>query len=148
MLIDHKIAVHWLLAGFAVSVFCLAALQALLISIQEKQLRSKHAAGMMKIFPPLETMEVFLFRLITCGFFLLTLMLVITVYSFSKNILTLYVLIKILMGGLAWVFFALLLIGRYGFGLRGKQAVYGTLMGALLLIIIYSMSRLGVRLFF
>lgn len=146
MLIDHKIALHWLLAGFAVAVFCLAALQALLISVQEKQLRSKHIAGVMKILPPLETMEVFLFRLIACGFFLLTLMLVISVYSFSKNILTMYVLSKILMGGLVWTFFAFLLVGRYGFGLRGKRAVYGTLTGALLLIIIYSMSRLGVGL--
>ena len=148
MLIDHKIWMHWLSAGLAVSVFCLAGLQAILLSLQEKQLRNKHIVGIMKILPPLETMEVFLFRLIFCGFFLLTLVLITSLYFFSHEMFTVYLLSKTLIVVLAWVFFAILLAGRYWFGLRGKRAVYGTLSGVVLLIIIYVVSRLSMELTF
>jgi ABC-type uncharacterized transport system permease subunit len=140
MLIDHKIWVHLLSAGLAVSVFCLAGVQAILLNMQEKQLRNKHVQGIMKILPPLETMEIFLFQLIGCGFCLLTLVLVTSLYFFSHEMLTVYLLSKTLIVVLAWVFFAILLLGRHWFGLRGKRAIYGTLSGVVLLIVIYCAS--------
>src|SRR4051812_23040306 len=132
MLIDHKIWMHWLSAGVALGVFCLAGLQAMLLSLQEKQLRSKHIAGVMKVLPPLETMEIFLFRLIGCGFLLLTLVLITSLYFFSHELFTVYLLSKTLIVVLNWIFFAILLAGRYWFGLRGRRAIYGTLGGVLL----------------
>lgn len=141
MQLDHKIWAHLLLAGFAVSVFCVAGIQALLLSLQERQLRNKHVQGIIKILPPLETMEVFLFRIIWCGFFLLTVVLVTSWYFFAQEMLTPYLWSKILIVILAWVFFAVLLAGRHGFGLRGKRAVYGTLSGTILLVIVYIVSR-------
>lgn len=143
MLNDYKLWIHWLSAGLAVAVFCLAGLQALVLSLQEKQLRNKRLQGIVRQLPPLESMEVLLFRLIGCGFLLLTLVWVSSLYFFFHVLPSFYLLSKILIVFFTWLFFAVLLLGRYFFGLRGKRAIYGTLGGVLLLIIIYLVSSMS-----
>jgi len=59
--------VHILISVVSYSLLTLAALQAVLLAIQNKQLRNRHPGGFIRALPPLETMECLLFRLIGIG---------------------------------------------------------------------------------
>ena len=131
---------HIFLSLLAVSFMCIAALQACLLAIQEKSLRSKHPR-IMSLLPPLQTMETFLFQTIWIGFFLLTTV-IITALIFFHPIFTIDLLPKTLLSIFAWLIYAILLVGRYFAGWRGKIAIQGSLFGFLLLLLAYFCTRL------
>ena len=129
--------VHILLATLAFSVLCLAALQAVLLAVQEKQLHHKRLTGIIQTLPPLQTMETWLFRLVGLGFILLSGLLLSSAVFFE---MTPQLLEKMLISLVAWGIFAGLLLGRYYFGWRGKVAIRATMGGVLVLIMIYAGS--------
>jgi ABC-type uncharacterized transport system permease subunit len=131
---DPKQLIHIFLSALSFSVLCIAGLQALFLAYLQRRLRDKS-----KIFPklpPLETMEALLFQIIGIGFLLLSFVVITGLYFFYDRI-TLSLVQKIVLAFIAWIIFGILLVGRYYFGWRGKRAIYGTLTGVLLLIIIY-----------
>jgi ABC-type uncharacterized transport system permease subunit len=138
---NPKQLIHILLAVLTVSVFSLAGLQALLLALQEYQLRHKPGAWWWKKFPPLETMETLLFQMIGFGFVLLSVV-IITSLSFFHTLLVQQIAQKTLFVVLAWFIFAGLVIGRCFLGWRGRKAIYGTFCGVTLLIISYLGSKL------
>lgn len=139
--IDHpQELVHIFLSLLAVSFMCIAALQACLLAIQEKGLRNKNPK-IMSLLPPLQTMESFLFQTIWLGFFLLTTV-IITALIFFHNIFTVDLLPKTLLSIFAWIIYAILLLGRYFAGWRGKIAIRGSLLGFLLLLLAYFCTQL------
>jgi ABC-type uncharacterized transport system permease subunit len=133
---DPKQLFHILLAVLTFGILGIAGLQAVLLAIQEKQLRSQKSFFWMKKLPALEVMEILLFQLIGLGFLLLSL-LITTGWYFFHDVLNRALIQKIILALLAWIIFGILLIGRHYFGWRGRKAIYGTLIGVILLLIIY-----------
>jgi len=132
--IGPGIASHILLSILAYSFFTIAALQAAFLAFQNYQLRHKHAASVIRRFPPLQDMEVFLFELLWVGQLLLTLGMI-SGFLFVGGMWGQGLPHKTFFSLLAWVVFAILLGGRHLLGWRGNTAIKGTLTGFVLLII-------------
>lgn len=135
-------AAHIAISILAYSLLSLAAVQGLLLLVQERALRARHAAGFVRALPPLETMEALLFQLIGAGFLLLSLTLVSGIF-FSEEVFgkPLKLTHHILLSVFAWLVFATLLLGRRRFGWRGRNAVRWTLGGFSLLLLAYFGSK-------
>lgn len=127
---------HVLLSIFAFSVIAIAALQAMILALQDFLLRKQVENILLKKLPSLEVMEHWLFNFILFGFVLLTLVLLTSYWTFSTS-LSGIVLQKMTLVVIAWILFAVLLMGRKFFGWRGRRAIRGTLCGFILLLIAY-----------
>ncbi len=132
---------HIVLSTFAFSVLCIAALQAVLLAIQEWWLRHKQTNYLMQILPPLEIMETLLFQMLLLGFILLTIVLV-TSWWWFRPLFTNALWEKSVLALFAWGIFAILLIGHSYFGWRGRLAIRYTLMGVSLVMLTYYGSQL------
>lgn len=137
---DPALEWHVLLSLAAYSLFMLAAIQAIILAVQEKQLRQHHVAGLIRKLPPLQTMETALFQLIITGFCLLTLGLV-TGLMFVDDLLAQHLMHKTVLSVIAWCVFAALLWGRLRHGWRGRTAVKWTLVGFSFLLLAYMGSK-------
>lgn len=71
--LDGGIIAHILLSILAYSLLTIASLQALLLAYQNKMLKAKHPAGVMRLLPPLQTVESLMFELVWGGMIFLTL---------------------------------------------------------------------------
>jgi ABC-type uncharacterized transport system permease subunit len=132
---NPKALTHIFLSIVTTSMLCIAAVQAVFLAIQEKALR-KRQTGIMRLLPPLQTMEVFLFQTIALGFILLTTVIA-TSFIFFHHLFVPGFVDKAIFTSLSWLIFGLLLIGRYLAGWRGKIAIRGTLIGFLCLLLTY-----------
>ena len=136
---------HTVLAMLAYSLFTLAALHALLMTVVERRLHRRGGAsinGLLASMPPLLSMETLLFRLIALGFLLLTLTLASgAIYSETLFGQALKFNHKTLFAVISWLIFAALLCGRYLYGWRGRQALRWTLSGFAALLLAYIGSR-------
>ena len=104
----------------AYSLLTLAAVQAILLAIQDHHLRSRHPGGFVRGLPPLQTMESLLFEMIAAGFVLLTLALV-SGFAFLENMFAQHLVHKTVLSTLAWLVFGGLLLGRFRYGWRGTH---------------------------
>ncbi|MDP1930242.1 MAG: cytochrome c biogenesis protein CcsA [Gammaproteobacteria bacterium] len=139
--IEIGIAGHILLSILAYSILTIAALQASFLAFQNYQLKHKHAASVIKRFPPLQDMETFLFELLWVGQILLTLG-IIAGFVFVEDLWAQGLPHKTFFSILAWMVFAVLLWGRHRLGWRGKTAIRGTLTGFLFLILGFYGSKI------
>lgn len=73
---EPGILAHILLSILAYGMFTIAVFQALLLLVQDHQLKHKHPSGLIKNFPPLQTMESLLFGFLWAGWTLLSLSLI------------------------------------------------------------------------
>jgi ABC-type uncharacterized transport system permease subunit len=126
--ISAGIASHVLLSVISYSFFALAALQAAFLAFQNYQLRHKHAASVIKRFPPLQDMEKLLFELLWVAQVLLSLA-IIAGFVFVDDLRSQGLPHKMFFSVLAWLVFAVLLWGRHQLGWRGNTAIRGTLIG-------------------
>ena len=136
---------HILLSITAYSLLAIAALQAIILAIQERQLHNKHPVRIMQRLPPMQTMEALLIQMIAIGFFLLSLSLV-TGLMFLHDIFAQHLVHKIFLSSLAWLIFALVLWGRWALGWRGKKLIRWTLGGFISLMLAYFGSKLVLEL--
>lgn len=132
---------HILLSITAYSMLTIAALQSIVLAFQESQLRKKHPVQVMRILPPLQTMEELLVQIIAIGFFLLSLSLA-TGMMFVNDIFAQHLSHKTILSMLAWLVFAVLLWGRWARGWRGKHLIRWTLSGFTLLVLAYFGSKI------
>jgi len=139
-LLDPALEWHILLSLAAYSLFALAAIQAIVLSIQEQQLKQRHIAGLIQKLPPLQSMETTLFQLITSGFILLSIGLIAGAF-FIDDIFAQHLAHKTLLSLIAWCVFAILLWQRWQNGLRGATAIRWILIGFIFLLLAYSGSR-------
>ena len=147
---DHVLAnaaspafrVHFVIAMLAYSLFTLAALHAMLMSVASRQLHSARFSRLLAGLPPLLTMEALLFRLISIAFVLLTLTLV-TGLLFSETLFgqALRADHKTVFAVISWMLFGGLLVGRRLWGWRGRVALRWTLAGFVALMLAYVGSR-------
>jgi len=128
------ILIHVVLAVLSFGVLCIAGLQAVLLILVERVLKARHW-GFQWRMPPVQSMERFLFQSIWLGFILLSLVLISSVYSYHRELLLGGALLqKTLLASLAWVVFAMLLLGHRVWGWRGRRVTLGTLGGILILV--------------
>jgi len=142
---NYGLDLHIIFSIAAYSLLSIAALQAVILAIQEHQLRAKHPVKVMRILPPMQTMEELLVQLLWTGFFLLSLGLA-TGLMFIHDLLGQHLVHKTVLSILAWFFFGLLLFGRSTWGWRGKYLVRFTLGGFTLLMLSYFGSKLVLEL--
>lgn len=143
--LDTGIVMHILVSMLAYSVLALAALQALLLGLQVRELKHKHTRGLIDALPPLQTMERILFELIWIGFVLLGLS-ILSGVVFLEDIFAQHLVHKTTFSICAWIIFGMLLWGRIWLGWRGKTAVRWTLIGFALLMLGYVGSKLVLEL--
>jgi ABC-type uncharacterized transport system permease subunit len=140
---------HFIVATIAVGLLSLAAMHAMLMSVQDRALHRQLAlipnsrvAHWLEDLPPLMTMESLLFNLLYVGFALLTL----TVFSgllFSQTLFGKPLLFdhKTIFALVSWFLFAGLLLARWRVGLRGRAAIRWVLSAYSALLLAYVGSR-------
>lgn len=128
------IDLHIALSLVAYSILTTAAFQAILIAVADRQLRNKRPLRILRVLPPLVTMEGLLFQLLGVGMLLLSLG-ILCGFLFVKDIFAQHLVHKTVLSLLAWVVFAILLWGRQLRGWRGRTAVNFTLAGFALLAV-------------
>ncbi len=127
---------HLVVSFLAYGLLAVAALNAVLMTMLEKQL---HRGGFMKNgAPPLLTLEAMLFKTIWVGFALLTLAVLSGVF-FSEELFgkALQFSHKTVFAILSWLVFGVLLLGRHFRGWRGRTALVWTITGFTLLLLAY-----------
>jgi len=132
---------HILISIIAYSFLSIAAVQAILLAIQDKHLHNKHPGGFIRVLPPLQTMESLMFQMIGMGFILQSFSLI-SGFIFLENMFAQHLVHKTVLSILAWLIFAILLWGRWRFGWRGKTAIRWTLGGFVSLLLAYLGSKL------
>ena len=140
---------HFVVATVAVGLLSLAAMHAMLMSVQDRALHRQLAiipnsriAHWLEDLPPLMTMESLLFNLLYVGFALLSL----TVFSgllFSQTLFGKSLVFdhKTIFALVSWVLFAGLLLARWRVGLRGRAAIRWVLSAYTALLLAYVGSR-------
>lgn len=147
--------IHFVIANMAYGMLALAAFHALLMLFIEQRLHGRNWGRLhqfmrwqrwLDAMPPLMTMERLLFRQISVGFVLLSLT-IISGVLFAEDLFghalrwdhkTLFALIS-------WIMFAALLLGRYGYGWRGRAALRWVLASFVMLLFAYVGSRFVVE---
>lgn len=128
------LGIHIALAIIAYSLFAIAAVQALLLAVAERQLRQHHP--IMHFLPPLPVMETVMFQLTLLAFGLLTLSLGLGAL-YIEDIHGQHLAHKIVFSLLAWTVFAVLVVGRWRYGWRGRHGVKYVAAGWALLALAY-----------
>lgn len=140
-----QLDLHILFSVLAYSLFALAAVQAVLLAIQDRHLRNRQPGGFIRTLPPLQIMEGLLFQMIGTGFVLLSAALL-TGILFLEDIFAQHLVHKTLLSITAWLIFGILLWGRWKFGWRGRKAIRWTLSGFVFLLLAYFGSKLVLEL--
>lgn len=140
-----QLEAHILLSLLAYSLLAVAAVQALVLAVQDRQLHRHRPVRWVSVLPPLEAMESLLFRLLSAGFVLLGLALA-TGFVFVDDLLGQHLLHKTVLSVFAWALFGVLLWGRWRRGWRGRTALRWTLAAFALLALGYFGSKLVLEL--
>jgi len=138
---EPGILAHILLSILAYGMLTIAVFQALLLLLQDHHLKHKHPSGLIRNFPPLQTMESLLFGFLWAGWLLLSASLL-SGWLFLDDLFAQHLVHKTLLSVVAWIVFGLLLWGRHQLGWRGYKAIRWTLVGFCLLMLAYFGSKL------
>jgi ABC-type uncharacterized transport system permease subunit len=125
---------HILISILAYSILTIAAAHAVLLAVQDSQLRHHRGSSLLKALPPLVTMERLLFDVIAIGLAMLTVAIA-TGFLTLTNFFAQHVAHKTIFTLAAWAVFAALLAGRHWLGWRGPTAIRFTLWGFVLLLL-------------
>lgn len=139
--VDSPIQAHIVLSILAYSTFSIAAVQAILLRIQDQHLHNRSPGGLIRSLPPLQLMEDILFSMIWVGFALLTLGLL-SGALFLNDIFAQHLVHKTAFSIFAWSVFAVLLWGRHQFGWRGRRVINWALIGFAALVLAYFGTKL------
>lgn len=124
---------HILLSLASYCVLFMAAVQAVMLRLQMRELKSQsiHRIWVQKL-PALQSMESLLFDMITMGFVLLSLALGLGFVD-TQDLLGQHLAHKTVFSVLSWLVFGALLFGHWRYGWRGLRAANLTLYGVVLL---------------
>ncbi len=124
------LALHIGLSLIAYSLFAIATLQAIYLNFAARRLKSH--APVLRLLPPLAIMEQLMFQLTGIAFALLSLGLIVGV-PYIQDVRGQHLGHKIVFSALAWLTFAVLIIGRHQWHWRGRRAVRFLISGFVLL---------------
>jgi len=136
-----EMVIHILSSITAFGLLAIAAVQAILLTLQNYHLRHHINSALIKSLPSLQLMEGLLFQMIASGIVFLSISLL-TGFLFIDDLFAQHLVHKTLLSLLAWVIFTGLLLGRKHYGWRGKTAVQWTLYGFISLVLAYFGSKL------
>lgn len=133
---------HIIVSILAYSLLSLAAVQSMVLFIQEARLHHTQAGRFIRALPPIETMETLMVQMVGIGFLLLTITVVSGVFfseeTFGQPLkLNHHIAISLL----AWVTYGMFLVGRWRFGWRGRTAIQWVLGAGILLALGYFGSK-------
>lgn len=131
---------HVISSVVAYSILGLAALHAIVLWFQNSLLHHHQPGGVVRLLPPLKTMESLLFDTIIIGFICLSLSLA-SGMVFLENMFAQHLAHKTVLSIIAWLVFAILLTGRWLLGWRGRTAIRWTLGGFISLMLAYFGSK-------
>ncbi len=133
--------IHVFSSLLAYSLLSIAAINAILLAVQEYLLRHPRPLRQLELLPPLTVLEKLMFRLIGSGWLVLSLSLL-TGLMFVDDLMAQHLVHKTVLSILSWILFGLLLGGRWWFGWRGRRAVNWTLIAMFVLGLAYFGSKL------
>lgn len=131
---------HILTSIIAFSLLNIAALQAVLLAIQDQQLKRHPPKRFIQSLPSLQAMESLLFQMLATGLAFLTISLL-SGFLFIEDLFAQHLVHKTVLSLMAWVIFSGLLLGRGRYGWRGQTAIRWTLTGFVLLLLAYFGSK-------
>lgn len=126
---------HILLSFAAYCALLMAAVQAIILRLQIRELKHKtiHRFWVSKL-PSLQSMEGLLFDMILMGFVILSVALGLGVVA-TYDIMAQHIAHKLFFSVLSWTVFGVFIVGHYRQGWRGKRAANFTIYGFILLAI-------------
>lgn len=130
---------HIFVSIVAYSILFMAACQSVLLAVVEHRLKHKRTR-LLRLLPPLQTMESLLFDLLWTGIVVLTLAIV-SGFVFLDDIFEQRVVHHTVLTLASWVLYAALLAGHHVLGWRGTTAVRWTLIAFSLLVLGYFGSK-------
>ena len=136
-----ELSFHVAMATTAFAFLTIGMVLAIAQVILSKRLRSRQPLGWLQILTPMESLESGTFQSIFAGFAVLTLALVSGAF-FVENLFAQHLVHKVVLAIVAWVVFGVLLLGRFRFGWRGRQALRWTFTGYTLLGLSYFGSKI------
>lgn len=126
---------HILLSLAAYCLLFMAAIQAILLFFQNRELKHRSERRIwVTLLPSLQSMEELLFDMLLVGFLMLTVALLLGGFVVD-NLLAQHLVHKTFFSVLSWLVFAVLLLGHWRLGWRGQRAVRFTLAGFSLLAV-------------
>ena len=131
---------HVVTSIIAYSILGLAAIHAIVLSVQNSFLHKHQPGGLIRMMPPLTAMESLLFDAIIIGFVCLSISLI-SGMVFLEDMFAQHLAHKTVLSIIAWLVFAILLIGRWLVGWRGRTAIRWTLGGFISLMLAYFGSK-------
>ena len=134
------LAVHVLVSILAYSILLMATLQSILVGVAERNIRTRSHIPMLRILPPLETMEHLLFVMLWVGFTGLTAAIA-SGFVYLDDMFAQHVVHHTVLSSASWIVYVVLLTGRLAFGWRGTAAVRWTLSAFALLLLGYFGSK-------
>jgi len=141
---ETGLLIHAALSVVAFAIFLLAAIQAILLFAQNKQLKHHLSGRLLKALPPLQTTEAILFEMIWAGLVLLTLS-IISGVMFIDDLFDQKLAHKTVFTLMSWLLFACLLTARRIWGWRGLLAAKITLTGFAFLMLGYLGSMIVIE---
>lgn len=142
---NWQMSIHVSSSIMAFSLLNIAAVQAILLAIQDQQLRNHTPQRLILALPPLQAMETLLFQMIATGLAFLTIALI-SGFVFIDDLFAQHLVHKTVLSIIAWIIFSGLLLGRICYGWRGSIAIQWTLIGFVLLLLAYFGSKLVLEL--
>ncbi len=136
---------HIVLSILAYSGLTLAAIQASVLTHQDRMLRDHQLRGLPSILPPLQTMESMLFEVLWVSICLLTLAIA-SGAIYVDDMLAQHLAHKTVFSLLAWTVLAILLWGRSQLGWRGRIAIRWTLGAFSLLLLGFIGTKVALQL--
>lgn len=131
---------HILISIVAYSILFMAACQSLLLAVLEHRLKTRKSLRLLRLLPPLQTMESLLFGLLWTGIIALTIAIG-TGFIFLNDMFEQRVVHHTVLSLASWVLYAVLLAGHKLLGWRGTTAVRWTLIAFGLLVLGYFGSK-------
>ena len=138
---DSAIQGHIMVSVVAYSLIMLGAIQAGLLAYQDYSIRTHNPGGFIRFLPPMHDMETLLFQFLSFGFICLSAALM-TGFIFLEDIFAQHLVHKTVLSIVAWFILAILLLGRFQFGWRGKTAIRWSISAFAFLMLAYFGSKL------
>jgi len=143
--LSFEMLAHILTSISAFSLLAIAAVQALLLTLQNYYLKNHITGKFLQSLVSLQAMEALLFQMISVGVGFLSISLL-SGFVFIDDLFAQHLVHKTILSLLAWVIFSCLLLGKKYYGWRGKTAITWTLYGFLSLVLAYFGSKLVLEL--
>jgi ABC-type uncharacterized transport system permease subunit len=131
---------HILISFVAYSILFMAACHSILLAVLEHRLKKRQTIRLLRLLPPLQTMEALLFNLLWTGVVALTLAIG-SGFLFLEDMFEQRVVHHTVLAIASWWIYVILLAGHRLFGWRGTTAVRWTLIAFTLLVLAYFGSK-------